>query len=759
MQNKPKIGIMTFYAAQNNGAALQAFALQQNLKILGADAEFIRFYDRHNEKEVQRHSRLYNFFHKSQVLKNVLFHFGRTLKLRGKSMLTDQEYKSFCLDYFNTSVEPYYEYEDLYKANAIYNGFVTGSDMVWTPIGQNLPAYFLQFAEKGKRFSYAPSMTGMSSYTIKQHKEIQKYLKDFDLISCREVEGVNYLKEQLNLSATQTLDPTLLFTKEDWCRELGITIDKSSKPYILCYLFDELTKVQKKSLFEYAKNNGWEVRFIPMSMKQREHEIDHGYVQGYGPRTFVEMFMNAGFVITNTYHGLMFSLLSENPFVLVHRGKDNKWRSNEGRMSHILDLIGQADRYLYSDQEIPNDLFQCDYTSILPILHNERYKSLSYLKECVDQISTITIAENKMKYASIQELSQKECTGCGLCVQKCSFGAISMNMNTEGFMIPVINHDKCRQCGKCIKICPSLNPVTQNYPIEVKGCLSKDVALEGSASGGAFVSIARYFIEVLHGYVYGAVFDDNFNCIHTEASNMTDVQKMQNSKYVQSSIVDVLPQIKQRLSEASYVLFTGTPCQVASVLAYVGSKDERLTTVSLICHGVPSPGFWKIYLANSFGEKISHYSFRDRNNRYQGKSSFQGKSSKISTKVFSPFKDVYYRTFLRGVSFRESCYYCLYARNERVGDLTIGDFDSEKLYPDFYPNDSKSVILINNMRGKEIWNEISSRFNWIDINYQEEAKKNSQLRIPNERPSLRNVLYKDLASLPWKSFVKQYTKC
>ena len=73
-----------------------------------------------------------------------------------------------------------------------------------------------------------------------------------------------------------------------------------------------------------------------------------------------------------------------------------------------------------------------------------------------------------------------------------------MNMNTEGFMIPVINHDKCRQCGKCIKICPSLNPVTQNYPIEVKGCLSKDVALEGSASGGAFVSIARYFIEVLH---------------------------------------------------------------------------------------------------------------------------------------------------------------------------------------------------------------------------------------------------------------------
>lgn len=70
MQNKPKIGIMTFYAAQNNGAALQAFALQQNLKILGADAEFIRFYDRHNEKEVQRHSRLYNFFHKSQVLRS-----------------------------------------------------------------------------------------------------------------------------------------------------------------------------------------------------------------------------------------------------------------------------------------------------------------------------------------------------------------------------------------------------------------------------------------------------------------------------------------------------------------------------------------------------------------------------------------------------------------------------------------------------------------------------------------------------------------
>lgn len=636
--NKPKIGIMTFYAVHNNGAALQAFALQRNLQIIGAEVDLIRFYDRHNEKEQHRHSRLYNLFHYPNVLKNVLFHFRRAMKLRGKSMLTDNEYKAFKQEYFCTSIEPYYEYEDLYKANSLYNGFVAGSDMVWTPIGQNLPAFFLQFADKGKRFSYSPSMTGMHTYTQEQHVEIQKYLKDMDVISCREKEGIDYVKKNLSLTATQTLDPTLLFKKEEWCRELGITIDKRTKPYILCYLFDELSKVHKKSIFDFAKSRHMEVRFIPMSCAQTEYEIDNGHIQGYGPKSFVELFLNASFIITNTYHGLMFSLISENPFVLVHRGEGNQWKSNEGRMSYILELIGEQERYLYANQPIPMHMYECDYSSINPKINQEREKSLAYLSNIVDRAKQNPLTSTKTTYYNVQQVSIKECTGCGVCSQECSLGAITMIANEEGFAVPKVTQEKCINCGRCVKKCPAINTVQQSFPISTKGCLSKDKLLSGSASGGAFITLAKYVIEELKGVVYGAAFDKNFNVVHTEGVCIEDVQKMQNSKYVQSNIVDILPEIKKRLKEGRFVLFSGTPCQVSAVLAHVGERlRSRLIAVDIICHGVPSPGFWRKYLKETYGDIVEDFSFRNREFRYQGRTSFMGGSNIFRVKKKDSF--------------------------------------------------------------------------------------------------------------------------
>ena len=129
MDKHPKIGIMTFHAAHNNGAALQAYALQQSLSLLGADAELIRYFDMHNEKRAVHHSHLYNFFHNPTFLFNLLFNFRRTLKLRGKSVLTDRAFQNFHKQFLITSNEPYYSYNDLIEANTRYNGFVTGRNI------------------------------------------------------------------------------------------------------------------------------------------------------------------------------------------------------------------------------------------------------------------------------------------------------------------------------------------------------------------------------------------------------------------------------------------------------------------------------------------------------------------------------------------------------------------------------------------------------------------------------------------------------
>lgn len=758
MYISPKIGIMTFHAAHNNGAALQAYALQQNLSLLGAEAELIRFYDMHNEKRAVRHSHLYNFFHNPSFLVNLVFHFRRTLKLRGKSVLTDKAFQNFHKNYLRTSNAPYYSYEDLIEANTRYNGFVAGSDMVWTPIGQNLQAYFLQFAERGKRFSFSPSLTGTQKFSDEQHRQIQEYLQEMDIISCRERDGVNYVQNSIGKEAVLTLDPTLLFDKTAWATHLNLEINKESKPYILCYMFDELSKVHQKALSIYAKQRGLQIRYVPMTGAQREYEVDHGYICGYGPREFVELFLNASFIITNTYHGLMFSLISEAPFVLIHRGSDNQWKSNEERMSNILELLNLSERYIDANETIPESFFELDYKIINPVIEKEREKSLSFLSNIVETASEQKISDRPIVH-NVSELSRKDCTGCGACSTACPFSAISMSNDDEGFRVPFVNIDKCKQCNRCVSICPSINdkPYSRR-PIASYAGVSKDVFVKSSASGGAFITIARYFIEKLHGVVYGAVFDDNQHCVHQRATSMEDVRKMQNSKYVQSNVEEVFVKIKGDIKDGRHVLFTGTPCQVAAVLSYIGGPSDLLFTVSLICHGVPSPSYWRKYIDATYKGALKEIRFRNRNNRSVGKTSFElyAKLSDDTELKVRHSDDIYYRTFLKNLSFRMSCYYCKYARPERIGDLTIGDFDSESHYSAFLPNNAKSSIMINTESGEKVWAKINAEFEFLPINYELEVSYNTQLRIPSEKPDSRLDFYCDLNEMPWDAFKQKY---
>lgn len=756
--NKPKIGIMTFYAAHNNGAALQAFALQQKLNELGADAEFLRYFDQHNEKVVEKHSRLYNLIHNPKMILNILLHYKRVIKLRGVSILTDQAYSKFHIEYFKTSQEPYYKYDDLSEANYRYNGFVTGSDMVWTPIGQNLEAYFLQFADKGKRYSFSPSLTGVNVLTEEQHVLIKKYIEGMDIISCREQEGVSYVQKNTAKKAVQTLDPTLLLTRDEWINELNIEVQKEKDPYILCYMFGGLSRLHKREISKIAKNRNLEIRYIPMDMEQKEQEIDNGYRMGYGPREFVSLFMNASFIITNTYHGLMFSLISQKPFALVHRTKNNKWKSNEGRMSFILQMVGLSKRYIDPEQPIDDNLFILTYDEINTKLRIERERSIQYLANIVDCSKKNAISEVPL-LDNVSNLNKKSCTGCGLCVQICPFDAIEMRSDIEGFRYPVVNEQRCKKCGKCTKRCPSITPLECMRPMDAIACLSKDTLLNNSASGGAFVTLSRYFIKQLHGHVFGAVFDKKFKCLHTEATSMNEIPAMQSSKYIQSDIEHVYIRVKELLSMDKYVLFTGTPCQVAALLSFVGTAQEKLLTVSLICHGVPSPKYWDTYITQQYKGKLSSYSFRNRKAKEEGRTSYELNTVVDGLNIReSCFSDIYYSTFLKGLSFRESCYYCQYARRERIGDLTLGDFDSEKYYPAFYPKSAKSVIIVNTEKGQKIINRIKHSFETIHIDYELEVRHNTQLRIPSIRPSKRDIFYYDLNNKDWVSFVKNYSK-
>lgn len=364
--------------------------------------------------------------------------------------------------------------------------------------------------------------------------------------------------------------------------------------------------------------------------------------------------------------------------------------------------------------------------------------------------------------------SLDKCTGCGLCVAVCTKNAIIMKENDEGFYYPETLAEVCVNCGLCEKKCiaerNSIN-LKNKTPQITYGAISKKFALYmNGASAGAFATIASVFLSTNPGgIVCGATFGEDNSVIHIAIDSLSDLPKLQGSKYVQSELPkELFEQIKNRLVSGQKVLFSGTPCQVAAVKGYTKGCNRGLYMIDLICHGVPSPGLFRkevTYLENKYGGNLREIRFR--NKRENGKSrstfrlSFQCGKKKVS---IGSTHDAYYNLFALNKIFRKSCYSCSYANLDRVGDITIGDCDSAKEYSGFHPNEATNTLIINNERGQLLWGQSSSMFDCIDIDLIKESLVNRNLAEPSKYPEDREKIYKDFISLPMEEFQKKYSK-
>ena len=165
----------------------------------------------------------------------------------------------------------------------------------------------------------------------------------------------------------------------------------------------------------------------------------------------------------------------------------------------------------------------------------------------------------------------------------------------KGFKYPKINENKCINCGICEKVCPILNKRERANAPKAYACINKDEDIrKNSSSGGIFTLIAEEIID-RGGAVFGAQFDNDFNVIHSYTNNKEELYKYRGSKYAQSIIGDNYKIVKSFLEEGKYVLFTGTPCQVEGLYAFLQKDYDNLYTGDIICHGIPSPKVWKKY--------------------------------------------------------------------------------------------------------------------------------------------------------------------
>lgn len=352
------------------------------------------------------------------------------------------------------------------------------------------------------------------------------------------------------------------------------------------------------------------------------------------------------------------------------------------------------------------------------------------------------------------------CTGCTACYNICPKNAIKMKENEEGFLYPEIDKNKCINCDLCKKICPINNNIEQNKEnIEVYAATAKDNnILMNSSSGGMFTIIAEPILE-MNGYVYGSIFDEHLNVVHKCINSKQELIQLRGSKYVQSNLKNIFKDVKEKLKNNNYVLFSGTPCQIAGLKSFLGREYDKLYTIDLICHGVPSQKIFDKYIKFiGKGKKITEFKFRDKEKKdtnIQILSYYRG-NKKI--KIRNPQLDPYYNAFFSKYIFRESCYRCKFANTNRIGDFTLGDFwGVQNYHKEFKNNRGVSAIILNTKKAKDFFEcNIKNKINFIktDIDYIKE--KNHNLNSPNDRPNVRNEIYKDLNEEGFKYIVKKF---
>ncbi len=318
---------------------------------------------------------------------------------------------------------------------------------------------------------------------------------------------------------------------------------------------------------------------------------------------------------------------------------------------------------------------------------------------------------------------KEHCCGCTACMNICPHNAITMIMDEEGFQYPKIDTNNCVECGACVKVCAFhkkdyVEKIPKDQEVYALKHSDNEVRRK-SASGGAFTAISDYVLNQ-GGFVYGAIFNDRFEVIHSKAINQEQRNQMRGSKYVQSSLGNIYKDIKSNLESGKLVLFTGTPCQNGGLKSYLGKKVyDNLILCDIACHGVPSPKLWedyKKYIEQKYHDKIRKVTFRSKDKGWRN-SSMKVELNK-SEHIKNMQEDPYYIMFFSHLSSRPSCDQCVYASYHRVTDITMADFwgieNSEKSFDD---NIGVSLLLVNTTKGKEIIEKIRKDIQLVKSNH------------------------------------------
>lgn len=384
-----KIGVCACYNTKNYGSMLQALATGKKLQDLGYEYEFIRYTRKPTLGLIVR-----SLGRIPEMAASKIEHLKRDQKLKQyPEIAVAIKTRNKCFDAFMnqnfTLLSPKYEtFKEINKAAYNYAAVMVGSDQLWRPEGYSTGFYNLMFVpENVPKIAYATSF-GVSQIPERKKKIAKTFLKRIEHISVRELRAAEMIKELTGRDVPTVVDPTLLFTGEEW-RKIIQSQKLIKDNYIFCYLLGSNPQ-HRKWVEELKKQTGYKIVTIPHLDEFVESDVGFGDYQLYdvGPAEFVNLIRNAEYVCTDSFHGTVFSILNHKKFVTFNRFADGSRNSRNSRIESLISQTGLEKRQMTRKEQSIVDLIsvEIDYECVDTKLNQMRNKSIEYLSsalECV----------------------------------------------------------------------------------------------------------------------------------------------------------------------------------------------------------------------------------------------------------------------------------------------------------------------------------------------------------------------------------------
>lgn len=377
-----KVGILTILNVNNYGAELQCCALYRKLQQLGYDAEVINYlFGIHPEHVFDGEKRTVPIPLKQlikvkllPVVQNMFCMFHQKNK-----RLRNKRFDEFHAKYNHLTSTVYPSVKSLYEAKFNYDVLCIGSDQVWNYMkGYSLEPFFACFDKNNtKKITYASSI-GLSSLSVEAEQVFKKELTNFAYISVREQQASEILEKLLNRKIDVVLDPTLILNKQEWIEVAKYDMCPKEK-YLLVYIVTIKPCDYVLTLARHiAKQRNLKILRICRDAYPEHSGSDVEEILTAGPSDFVGLFSKAEFVVTNSFHGTVFSINFSKPFYSVIKSH----HSTNSRLTSILKKLGLEDRIVPVGSQLPM-ISDIDFSGPSAKLEAERKLSIEYINKAL----------------------------------------------------------------------------------------------------------------------------------------------------------------------------------------------------------------------------------------------------------------------------------------------------------------------------------------------------------------------------------------